>query len=149
MLTICCQIESKAYLIQSAALKIDKVSVAELPLVIKYQVYVMHWGYKDEASTIREIFLDKWTNGDAGRPAGTVRSSVRKQEGGSWVCGRTCAPDGGGCGRKRVTCFIRGIPERHLHQGQNQRCAQVTVEPQQKQLIKHNTLNNVTWSSSW
>lgn len=59
MLTIRCQIESKAYLIQSAALKIDKVSVAELPLVIKYQVHVMHWGYKDEASAIKEVFLDK------------------------------------------------------------------------------------------
>lgn len=48
MLILCCQIESKAYLIQSAALKIDKASVAELPLVIKYQLCVMHSGYKDE-----------------------------------------------------------------------------------------------------
>ena len=63
MLTICCQVESKAYLIQSAALKIDKVSVAELPLVIKYQLCVMYWGYKDEASTIKESFfgqVSKW-----------------------------------------------------------------------------------------
>ena len=63
MMTICCQDESKAYLIQSAALKIDKVCVAELPLVIKYQLCVMYWGYKDEASTIKESFfgqVSKW-----------------------------------------------------------------------------------------
>lgn len=59
----CCQTESKANLIQSAALKIDKVSMAELPLVIKYLLCVMCWGHKDETSTLKEIFLkqvNKW-----------------------------------------------------------------------------------------
>jgi len=53
MLTfICCQIESKANLIQAAPLKTDKVSIAELPPAIKYLLCVMPRGYKDETSTV-------------------------------------------------------------------------------------------------
>ena len=57
------QIESKANVILSVALKIDKVSTAELPLVIKYLLRVIQWGYKDETSILKEIFLkqvNKW-----------------------------------------------------------------------------------------
>ena len=120
------QIESKAYLIQLAALKIDKVSVAELPLVFKYQVYVMHWGYKDEASTIKEIFLDKWTNGDAGSPAGTCGAQLGNRREGAGSAGARVHPMEGAAGGRGWRVSSEGSPEPHLHQGQNQRCAQVT-----------------------
>lgn len=58
---MCCHIESKANLIQAAALKIDKVVMVELPSAIKYLLCIMHWGYKDETSILWEIFL-KWMN---------------------------------------------------------------------------------------
>lgn len=49
---MCCHIESKANLIQAAALKIDKVVMVELPSAIKYLLCIMHWGYKDETSIL-------------------------------------------------------------------------------------------------
>lgn len=57
------QIESKPNVILSVALKIDKVSTAELPVAIKYLLLVIQWGYKDETSTLKEIFqkqVNKW-----------------------------------------------------------------------------------------
>lgn len=76
-----CQIESKANLIQSAALKIGKVSMAELPLATKYLLRVIHQGYKDKTYFQR-------CNGDVRSPIGKVSAEHNEkiEEGGYWLC---------------------------------------------------------------